>query len=142
MPDFILTDLGNEADTQFDPTAAALLKAAGRAIAVTGAAYDSAPQLTEDATLIGGTGSKAVAAGPVATALIGSATPCVRVTVKAWVTNTATLYVGLSTVTSDNTATGGFQLSPGEAMTFGIDDLADVYIHGTAAQGASFLYET
>jgi hypothetical protein len=141
MPDFILTDLGNEADTQFDPTAQGYLKAAGRTI-VTGAAYDSAPQLTEDATLIGGTGSKAVAAGPVATALIGSATPCVRVTVKAWVTNTATLYVGLSTVTSDNTATGGFQLSPGEAMTFGVDDLADVYIHGTAAQGASFLYET
>jgi hypothetical protein len=140
MAEFILTDLGNEADTLFDADVQGYLKAAGRTI-VTGGENDAAPQLTEDATLIGGTGSKAVAAGPVATAL-ATTTACVRVTVKAWVTNTHTLYVGLSTVTSDTTATGGFQLSPGEAMTFGANDLADVYIHGTAAEGASFLYET
>jgi hypothetical protein len=58
------------------------------------------------------------------------------------VANTATLYVGLSTVTADaNNTTGGFPLSPGEALTFGIDDVSSVYIHGTAGEGAAFAYE-
>jgi ribosomal protein L27 len=68
----------------------------------------------------------------------------VRLTIKAWVGNTHTLYVGGSTVTATSRARRrrGFQLSPGEAVTFGVDDVSTVYIHGTAAEGASFFYET
>jgi hypothetical protein len=145
MPDYILTDLGgNEADTQFDPAGTAFLKAAGRAIPVTASAYDSAPAKVEDATLFAGHGSVAVAAGPVRTKVLSSTTAAVRLTIKAWVGNTHTLYVGGSTVTADQTSatTSGFQLSPGEAVTFGVDDVSAVYIHGTAAEGASFFYET
>jgi hypothetical protein len=80
----------------------------------------------------------------VRTKVLASATPAVRLTIKAWVGNTHTLYVGGSTVTADQTSatTSGFQLSPGEAVTFGVDDVSAVYIHGTAAEGASFFYET
>jgi hypothetical protein len=76
--------------------------------------------------------------------VLASATPAVRLTIKAWVTNTGTLYVGGSTVTANQSSatTSGFQLSPGEAVTFGVDDVSAVYIHGTAAEGASFFYET
>lgn len=134
---------GDELDLVVASDATASLKGAGRDLSVAGTADPVRTQLVEDATLLAGHGSKAVAAGPTATALRASATPCVRLTVKAWVTNTNTLYVGLSTVTAGtNNTTGGFQLSPGEAVTFGIDDVSDVYIHGTAAEGASFFYET
>jgi hypothetical protein len=141
MPDFILTDLGNEADTQFDPDAAPLLKAAGRAIPVSGAAYDSAPQLTTDSTLLTGTGHQVVS-GSVATALRPTSTPCRRVSIHARTANAGTLYVGLSTVTADtNNLTGGIQLLQGEWITFGAEDLADVFIHGANGDGCSFLYE-
>lgn len=141
-PNFLLSGQGDEADTLIASDGTGRLKAAGRDIPVGGGSDDSAPHLVEDATLLSGHGSKAVAAGPTRAALRGSATPAVRVTVKAWVTNTATLYVGGSTVTADtNNTTGGFQIEPGEGVTFGIDDVSDVYIHGTAGEGASFFYE-
>jgi hypothetical protein len=142
LPDFVVTNNQNEADTLFDPNGDPYLKAAGRAIPVDTSPVDSAPHLVEDATLLAGTGHQVVAAGPVRAKLLAAATPCVRVTVKADVANTHTLYVGLATVTADNAnATGGFQLSPGESFTFGVDDVSKVYIHGTAAEGASFAYE-
>jgi hypothetical protein len=142
-PDFLLEGQGALVDSIIDIDGAAALKAAGRTIIADGVGDPTAPALVEDATLLAGHGSIAVAAGPTSTALRGSATPCVRVTVKAWVTNDDTLYVGGATVTAGtNNTTGGFQLSPGESVTFGVDDIANVYIHGTAAEGASFFYET
>lgn len=142
-PDFLLSGQGDEVDSLVALDGTSALKAAGREIAATGVSDPTRPQLVEDATLLAGHGSKAVAAGPTSTALRSSATPAVRVTVKAWVTNTNTLYVGGSTVTAGTSnTTGGFQLSPGESVTFGIEDVNDIYIHGTAAEGASFFYET
>jgi hypothetical protein len=102
----------------------------------------TAPQLVTDFTMLTATGAQVVAAGPVRAKLLSAATPCHRVTVKAFSTNAAMLYVGLTGVTADtNNTTGGFQLGAGEAFTFGIDDVSKVYIHGTAGQGASFAYE-
>lgn len=143
LPNFVQTSNNNEADSLFDPAGTPWLKAGGRTIPGDGGldSQDTKPHLVEDATALLGHGSKAVAAGPTRTKLATTSTPALRITVKAWVTNTHTLYVGLSAVTADNTSTGGFQLSPGESLTCGIDDVEDVYIHGTAAEGASFFYE-
>ena len=141
-PLFILTGQGDEADSIVQADGTALMKAAGVTVVVTGSTDDSATQLTTDFTMFTGHGGQVVAAGPVRTKLLSSVTACRRVTVKAHVTNAATLYLGLSAVTADtNNTTGGFQLSPGEAMTFGIDDVSKIYIHGTAGEGASFVYE-
>jgi hypothetical protein len=141
-PSSPLNGQGQALDLVTDATGIVYLKAAGRSIAVSGAGDPSAPQLTTDSTALGGTGAQVVAAGPTRTKLISSSTPCFRVTVKALVTNTHVLYVGLSNVTADtNNGTGGFQLEPGEAFTFGSDDVSSVYIHGTAGEGASFAYE-
>jgi len=118
------------------------LKAGGRTFSPNGAGDTSSTHLVEDATLLSGTGAQVVAAGPTRTQLLAASTPCARVTVKAFSTNTHILYVGLSNVTANNTnGTGGFQLAAGEAFTFGADDVSDIYIHGTAAEGASFAYE-
>ena len=111
-------------------------------VTVSGSDADSATHLTTDFTILTGTGAQVVAAGPARTKLLASATPCHRVTVKALVSNTHTLYVGLSNVTANTTnSTGGFELEAGESFTFGIDDVSKVYIHGTAGEGASFAYE-
>ena len=141
-PDFLLEGNGDKVDSLVNSSGVALLKAAGVTIDIPGASDDSAPQLTTDFTMLAGHGYKAVAAGPVATALRSSATPCHRITVSADINNTATLYVGLTGVTANtNNTTGGHQLQPGEHWTFGIDDVSKVFIHGTAGEGASFAYE-
>ena len=141
-PDSALNGQGQALDLVTDAAGVAYLKAAGHAIAVAGAGDPSAPQLVTDSTLLTGTGAQVVAAGPTRTKLLSASTPCSRVTVKAFSTNTHILYVGLTGVTADNSnSTGGFQLSAGEAFTFGIDDVSKVYIYGTAAEGASFAYE-
>ena len=141
-PAFELNGQGQAVDTLFDPDGTGHLKAAGVTVTVSGSDADSATHLTTDFTILTGTGAQVVAAGPARTELLASATPCHRVTVKALVSNTHTLYVGLSNVTADaSNTTGGFQLSPGESFTFGIDDVSKVYIHGTVGEGASFAYE-
>lgn len=141
-PEFLLEGNGDKVDSLVATDGQAYLKAAGVTIGITGASDDSATTLTTDFTMFSGHGAKAVAAGPTRTALASSSTPCRRLTVKAHVANANILYLGLSTVTADtNATTGGFQLSPGEAMTIGIDDVSSVYIHGTAGEGASFAYE-
>jgi hypothetical protein len=147
MPDpmfpYVAVDLTVN-DTLFQPDGTKLLKAAGRTIDTTDAeaGTDIAPHLVEDATKVIGHGVKTIAVTGTRVALRASSTRALRMTVKALVDNAATLYLGTSTVTNDtNNTTGGFQLSPGEAMTFGIDDVADVYINGTASDGVSFLYE-
>jgi hypothetical protein len=138
----VLNGQNQALDEIVDADGVVYLKAAGTSITVTGADAPSAPQLVTDFTLLTGTGAQVVAAGPTRTKLLASATPCRRITVKALVGNTHVLYVGLSNVTADTTnGTGGFQLEPNEAFTFGIDDVSKVYIHGTAAEGASFAYE-
>lgn len=140
-PDSPYNGQGQALDLQVATSGDVYARAAGRAITAAGS-DDVAPSLVEDATLLAGHGGRAIAAGPTRTALAAGATPALRITVKAWVTNTNTLYLGTLTVTADtNITTGGFQLSPGESMTFGIEDVADVYIHGTAGEGVSFLYE-
>lgn len=133
---------GDLLDLVADPiTGEPRLKAAGRDMAVTGAGDLGAPQLVEDATLLSGHGAKAVAVTSTAVAL-RTTTPCRRVTVKAHVANGAIVYLGLTGVTNDtNATTGGLQLSPGEWFTFGADDLASVFLNGTAGDGVSFAYE-
>jgi hypothetical protein len=141
-PDFLLSGQGDEADSIFQADGTVRLKAAGLTVVVSGSDDDSATQLTTDFTMLTGHGGQVVAAGPVRTKLLASATPCRRITVKALVSNSDLIYLGLSTVTANaNNTTGGFQLSPGEAFTFGIDDVSKVYIHGTAGEGATFAYE-
>jgi hypothetical protein len=141
-PDFLLTGQGDEADSLINADGTVTMKAAGVTVTVTGSDDNSATQLTTDFTMLTGHGGQVVAAGPVRTKLLASATPCRRITVKALVSNADTLYLGLSTVTANaNNSTGGFQLSPGEAFTFGIDDVSKVYIHGTVGEGATFAYE-
>lgn len=139
-PDSPYNGQGQALDLQVAASGDVYAKAAGRAITASGS-DDVAPMLVEDSTVLTGTGHQVVAAGPVRTKLIASATPCVRVTVKADAGNGNILYLGLSTVTADSTSTGGLQLSAGQSFTFGIDDVSSVYIHGTAGQGASFAYE-
>lgn len=141
-PDFLLSGQGDEVDSLVVADGTAALKAAGVTIDIVGTSDNAATQLTTDFTMLTGHGGQVVAAGPVRTKLLASTTACRRITVKAFVTNSDTLYLGLSTVTANtNNTTGGFQLSPGEAMTFGIDDVSKIYIHGTAGEGASFVYE-
>lgn len=139
-PDSPYNGQGQALDLQVAASGDVYAKAAGRAITAAGS-DDVAPMLVEDSTVLTGTGHQVVAAGPVRTKLIASATPCVRLTVKADAGNGNILYLGLSTVTADSTSTGGLQLSAGQSFTFGIDDVSSVYIHGTAGQGASFAYE-
>lgn len=141
-PDSILNGQSQAIDPVVDADGVVYLKAAGHSITVSGADAPAAPQQVTDSTMLMATGSQVVAAGPARTKLLSSATPCLRVTVKAFAGNGHTLYVGLTGVTADNNnTTGGFQLEAGEAFTFGIDDVSKVYIHGTAGEGASFAYE-
>jgi hypothetical protein len=141
-PNSPLNGQGDEIDPIVQPDGTPRLKAAGVTVTISGSDDDGATQLTTDFTMLTGHGGQVVAAGPVRTKLLASATPCRRITVKALVSNSDTLYLGLSAVTANaNNTTGGFQLSPGEAFTFGIDDVSKVYIHGTAGEGATFAYE-
>jgi hypothetical protein len=91
----------------------------------------------------GGHGHVNVAGGPARAALAGS-TPCRLVVVKADKGNANTLYLGGASVTADEVAgTGGLQLEPGEASPFlQVANLNALYVHGIAAQGASFMYWT
>lgn len=87
-----------------------------------------------------GTGHINVAVTSTAIALKAT-TACTKVAVKADTGNAATLYIGISTVTSDETAaTGGLQLEPGEGVEIEVANLATVFINGTAGDGASFMW--
>ena len=55
-------------------------------------------------------------------------------------TNAGTVYLGSSTVTADETATGGLQLQPGALVAFPCNDLATVYVNGAAGDGVTFMY--
>ena len=86
---------------------------------------------------------KNVQSNGVAVPLIGSATPCRRVRVKADAANGAIIYLGGSAVTNDETeATGGYQLEAGDEVLVEVADVATLYINGTAGQGVSYFYWT
>ena len=57
--------------------------------------------------------------------------------IKARKRNVGTVYVGTSTVTNDEAATGGYQLDQGDAMVISGTDLSTVYVNGTAGDGVS-----
>jgi len=80
-------------------------------------------------------GHKTVSAAGTAEAL-ASSTSIKSVTVKALRTNTGTIYVGDSSVSSSN----GFEIDPGESVDIEIDDLATVYIDAdTNGDGVSYI---
>jgi len=58
-------------------------------------------------------------------------------------TNETIIYVGASTVTRGTTkggaSTDGLPLAPGDDVTFGGCDLADVFINGTAGDGVYYV---
>lgn len=86
----------------------------------------------------GGNGATAVAVTGTAVALRAT-TPCSVVLIKAHRANGATLYLGTSTVTDDtDPATGGFQIDPGDMVAVSTNDLAAVYVNGTAGDGVSY----
>jgi hypothetical protein len=88
-----------------------------------------------------GTGHKDIAASGTAVAL-RAATACLSVTVKADTNNAQRVYVGISTVTNDETAgTGGLQLEPGESISMNVANLSTVFINGEAGDGVSYLWE-
>jgi hypothetical protein len=106
---------------------------------------DSSGHLSVVATglvsVLTGTGHKNVASTGTAIALRAS-TVCKVVTVKADTGNAATIFVGISTVTNDETATtGGLQLEPGESTSISVADLATVFINGTTGDGVSYMWE-
>ena len=78
-----------------------------------------------------------------ALALSATTVPCQGVIVKARSTNAATIYVGKSDVTADNTnATGGYPLDPGESVGVPCRNLTEVYIRGTSGDGVAYLAST
>jgi hypothetical protein len=115
-----------------------LVAGAAKAIAV-----DASGRLltVPDATLAG-TGHKDIASTGVAVALKGS-TPCRKVQVKADSGNGAVVYLGISTVTNNETeATAGYQLAAGEEVIWEVANVNTLYINGTAGNGCSFAWWT
>jgi hypothetical protein len=98
--------------------------------------------LTLPATgVLTGSGHKDIVVTGTAVAL-RTTTTCTSVIVKADSGNGQTIFVGISTVTNNETAgTGGLQLEPGESIALDIADLADVFINGTSGDGVSYLWE-
>jgi hypothetical protein len=89
---------------------------------------------------LAGSGVRLVAVSGAAVAL-RAATTIKQVMVKARRTNLATLYVGAAGVTADETAaTGGFQLDPGDIVSFPESDLAHIFVNGTAGDGVSYAW--
>lgn len=79
------------------------------------------------------TGQKAIAVAGTAVA-IGSGALVNGVVVKASITNTSKVFVGPANVNTTDSGTGtGYPLSPGEAVSFGVANLSQVYLNGTAA---------
>lgn len=126
-----------EAFDASDPVVVAAGVSAGTAKRL--AADTTGRLLTDTGLALAAQGHANVAVTGTAVALSGSAA-CRRVQVKADAANVATLYVGASTVTADETAgTGGYQLEAGEAVEVYATNIANVYINGTANDGASFM---
>ena len=79
-------------------------------------------------------------AGATAEALSAASIPCSGVLVKAASTNTGTIYVGKSDVTTDFAdSTGGYPLEPGESVGVPCLNVDDVYIRGTTGDKVAWL---
>lgn len=83
-------------------------------------------------------GQTNVAAGPVATPLVGIATQADQVTITAKVGNADDIFIGPAGVT----IVTGLGLTPAESVSFNTVDLNDLYIIGTAGEGVTFAYLT
>ena len=63
------------------------------------------------------------------------------VMIKARNANNGTVYLGISTVTNNETAgTGGLQLDPGDMVAFTNTNLNTIFINGTAGDGVSYAW--
>lgn len=80
-------------------------------------------------------GQKTVAVTNTAVALATSTTVKNGIIVQALAANSTTVVVGPFTVTTAN----GFQLQPGQATSIAIDNLATVYVNGTAGDGVCYI---
>ena len=79
---------------------------------------------------------RTIAVANTAVALSVASAPVLGVTIKALRTNTADIYVGLSTVTSAN----GLVLRRGASVSLAFDNLTDVYINGSVVgEGVTYL---
>ena len=84
------------------------------------------------------TGQAKVVATNTAVALGGN-TLLNGVVVKAKTTNTGTVFVGPSSVTTtDNGAGNGYALLPGEAISLAVANTSSIYINGTAGDSVYF----
>ena len=78
--------------------------------------------------------------GATAIALSATSIPCQGVIVKSKLANVATLYVGKSDVTADETeATGGYPLEPGESVGVPCRNVTEVFIRGTTGDKAAWI---
>lgn len=72
--------------------------------------------------------------------LQASSVICAVAMIKARRANAGTVYIGTSTVTNDETATGGYQLDRGDAMVVSGTDLSTLYVNGSAGDGVSLIW--
>lgn len=79
-------------------------------------------------------GQKLVAVTNTAVALAAT-TAVAGVIISALAANSGNVYVGSSAVTTAN----GFELQPGQATSIAIDDVAKMYVNGTAGDGVCWM---
>jgi len=73
------------------------------------------------------------------TAVLAGSTSISSVTIKALTSNTGIICIGGSSVTT----AAGFQLSPGDAVSLDVDNLADVYLNAfVSGEGVTYIYTT
>jgi hypothetical protein len=80
-------------------------------------------------------GQKTVAVTNTAVALATSTTVKNGIIIQALAANTGNVVIGGASVTTAN----GFQLQPGQATSIAIDNLASVFVNGTAGDGVCFI---
>jgi hypothetical protein len=88
-------------------------------------------------------GNKTVTTAGTDVALVGSSTPCKRVTIQALTSNSGKIAIGGSGVDATIPTGTGILLSAGESYSFDIDNLTDVYIDSTVSgEGVRFTYQS
>jgi len=97
---------------------------------------------------LGGQGGASINVTGTAFQLSTSSVPTQIVMIKARSTNSGIVYVGTSAVTNtqpgagSRSTTAGFQLDPGDVITFPATNLNAIYINGTSGDGVAYLYWT
>lgn len=88
-----------------------------------------------------GDGRKTVTTAGTRETLVGSATPCVHLTVQALTGNTGYVVIGGSTVVAAVGTRRGIALAAGEAVPVPADDVQKIYADvETSGEGVSFVY--